>query len=43
MWMCDHIRIVDTQVRQLMEKNFKYGRGDILVALSNLCKCSGVI
>ena len=43
MWMCDHISIVGTQVRQLMEKNLKYGRGDILVALSNLHKCSGVI
>ena len=41
--MCDHIRIVDTQVRQLMEKNLKYGRGEILVTLSNLYKCSGVI
>lgn len=43
MWMCDHVSIVGTQVRQLMEKNLKYGRGDILVTLSNLHKCSGVI
>ena len=41
--MCDHVSIVGTQVRQLMEKNLKYGRGDILVTLSNLHKCSGVI